>query len=163
MTLLENYAINSETRGIKNINCGILRRIGKTTTLIQMIKEYRSEHPEVFIILIIRIMQNARMYTELTKTGVVNKITTLQKLENIHSIGKRAFFSDGVYDADKVVGKLYGAETYIGGFYIDKKINLPEVSEIVLSLANYFGTLNERERGLVGAIRNIINEFIQNN
>jgi len=117
--------------GKRNINCGKLRKIGKTNLLKQLIKLYHEKLGDQHGIVVIIPARTDRSdlrkdysdlkYSDLKKGGVIDLILREDNSDAITSMGKKVpqdlIFADEVPDAEERFG-AYGE--FIAGFYSEK-------------------------------------------
>ena len=101
--------------GIKNINCGILRGIGKTHCLRQLIEEEGTKENPIYIM--VRTLGVAKtIYGDLIKKRICRPVTPncLERLEGVWA----EIYSDEVPEAEKLLLRFPHCK-YLGGFYND--------------------------------------------
>lgn len=99
--------------GIRNINCGILRGIGKTYCLRQLIEEEGTKEKPIYIL--VQNLGIARaVYGDLIKKRICREVTPLAlgRLEGMQA----EIYSDEVPEAEEMLFPFSNC-TYLGGFY----------------------------------------------
>jgi hypothetical protein len=97
----------------RNINCGSLRRIGKTNTLRRIISEFRAQDAVRRIILIVRTMNYRVRYEDLYGNGTINLIIGNQN--QLRGQTNAYLFADEVPTIEQL-NPNSGVE-FIAGFY----------------------------------------------
>ena len=109
-----------------NINCGALRRIGKTYALKQMIREYNSANPQETIAILIVNSNLIGEYSEFRNNRFI-RIITLNGVHN-HLLGyDAAVFADEVPNVEDLISNFNNVH-FIAGFY-----SIPYSSSIYLN------------------------------
>lgn len=127
LELLRAQWDNGRSSGIMNIDCGNLRRIGKTTFMRELVKKYREKcGTEVDIMMMTGDVQQAQAYKDLVDEGIITSVV----IANLNtSWSKDIFsqaewkndiilaFSDEVPDAVTYISTSKLPITYVCGFY----------------------------------------------
>lgn len=118
LEILKSQWYYSKITGILNIDCGNLRRLGKTTFLKELMKKYyeKTENLQIALITITKDIGQEN-YGDLQKEGVISFITSARSaLKDLKGKNKILIFSDEITDAQEVFKNWPGA-TYVAGFY----------------------------------------------
>jgi len=102
-----------------NINCGSLRRIGKTNCLLQIATEFKYARPDTHILIISNL--DIDLYRELD----FNIIRPQNLLDIFRGISNAIFFADEIPDAE-IICRGCNLE-FIAGFYSTSEHWLPEL------------------------------------
>ena len=99
--------------GIRNINCGILRGIGKTYCLRQLIEEEGTKEKPIYIL--VRTISIAKaIYGDLIGKRICRPVSPncIERLEGMSA----GIYSDEVVEAEEMLFPFPNC-TYLGGFY----------------------------------------------
>jgi hypothetical protein len=111
--LYNNWRMAYEHGINRNINCGSLRRIGKTHTLRRIMSEFRAQDAVRRIILIVPTMNYRAAYEELYHDGTINLIISNQN--QLRGQANAYLFADEVPVIEQL-NPNSGVE-FIAGFY----------------------------------------------
>jgi len=125
MDLEENFKY-CWMHGIRNINCGYLRQVGKTHLLKKIIRNFKKVNPDKTIILItISLSYFKQRYPDLIAENIVNIGLSLEDL-NSNLIGQERnnilIFSDEIDNIEPRLAGLGFLECYVCGFYSENEI-----------------------------------------
>jgi hypothetical protein len=99
----------------QNVDCGVLRRIGKTTVLKRMMVEYLKLYPEYTVALMAHSLDMAReCYREIY--GKIVAVSPKYWESKLRGIDKVLLFSDEVKGAE-VLSERFPNIRYVAGFY----------------------------------------------
>ena len=111
--LIQQLEYYRNTLNIRNINCGMLRRIGKTEALKRIIKQYYAMHPEITIYILVRNRSMIIEYNlEMLNIARILSIAELQHMQSFRGQMNVAFFADEIPNAEILFG-----ENFVAGFY----------------------------------------------
>lgn len=120
LNLQQQWEYQSQSSGIRNINCGQLRRIGKTHTLIQMIREYDRNHPQrnEHIVVVVPNEGLGELYQRLIRERCLDRIVVVSDMERQLRGTPSVIFADEVPNIEQIIVRSNLWE-FIAGFYND--------------------------------------------
>jgi hypothetical protein len=102
---------------IRNVNCGSLRRIGKTTTLKNLIRSFKNENWDVTTVLLIPRNSHREIYNDISQSIDVIE-TPSEFIRNMGRGQQIAVFADEVPNAEILVNQNQnGRINFVAGFY----------------------------------------------
>lgn len=130
--LLQLFNEHYSRLGVRNVSCGMLRRIGKTHCLklmiMQLFEETRSNQTDVTNIIVITptLDMGRHGYQDFLQQRIVQNYTpqTIQRIPDSGFNGVRAdgmnFFADEVPNAEQLLNDHFQNANFIAGFYSEE-------------------------------------------
>jgi hypothetical protein len=116
----QNWELQRQSNRSVNINCGFLRRIGKTQFLRQLMIEWRRSNLSSHIVLLVPNSSLIRTYQDLCsyndRQNIIDRVVVVNNFGPSELIRRSYVFADEVPDAERVCMHC-GECTFIAGTY----------------------------------------------
>jgi len=129
LSLEENFKYHWN-HGVRNIDCGCLRGVGKTTLLKKIIKNFKLANPDKKIVIISGFDNIKDSYRRLLYEGIIDIEICIKKsrcFESLRNLRDIMIFSD---DVENIIPKLneHGLRKYyVCGFYSSTGLNHSDI------------------------------------
>lgn len=106
----------TRAQNIRNIDCGMLRRIGKTELLKKLMREHKAENPQDQIVLLTATADMALSYRQEIAQNIISYCLTQDSIHSARPYTNVAIFSDEIERAEELTERFRDG-VFVAGFY----------------------------------------------